>query len=271
MSVKSDPSGQRSVEAQVEVPGTREQVWQAIASGPGISSWFVPTTVDGRVGGATTSNFGPGMESVATITFWEPPHRFEAETVEEPGTVVTEWMVEPCSGGNCTVRVVHRWSADSDQWDQQFEGYAHGWRDFFRLLGLYLTHFRGQPCAAFQLMGMAPEPKQEAWAALTAALGFSGIAVGERVESTPGAPPLAGLVERVGEEAYPEELLLRLDKPAPGLAHLFAMPMDGQVILSMRVFLYGDGAAAAAARDEPQWRSWIAERFAAPGLCDAVD
>ena len=43
MPVKKDSSGRRYVQAEVEVPGTPEQVWQAIATGPGISSWFVPT------------------------------------------------------------------------------------------------------------------------------------------------------------------------------------------------------------------------------------
>jgi uncharacterized protein YndB with AHSA1/START domain len=51
MPVKKDPSGRRFVEAEVEVPGTPEAVWQAIATGPGISAWFVPAEVDWRVGG----------------------------------------------------------------------------------------------------------------------------------------------------------------------------------------------------------------------------
>ena len=44
MSVKKEASGRRSVQVEVEVPGTPEEVWQAIATGPGISSWFVPTS-----------------------------------------------------------------------------------------------------------------------------------------------------------------------------------------------------------------------------------
>ena len=43
MSVKKEASGRRSIQVEVEVPGTPEEVWQAIATGPGISSWFVPT------------------------------------------------------------------------------------------------------------------------------------------------------------------------------------------------------------------------------------
>jgi uncharacterized protein YndB with AHSA1/START domain len=270
MPVKKDPSGRRSVEAEVEVPGTPEEVWQAIATGPGISSWFVPSTVEGRVGGTATANFGPGMESVATIKAWDPPRRFVAESVEEPGTVATEWIVEARSGGTCVVRVVHSWFASTDDWDNQFEGHTAGWRDFFRLLRLSLTHFRGQPCSAFQLMGFGPEPKAKAWAALTGALGLAGAAVGRRVTTGSGAPPLAGLVERVGEEAYPEELLLRLDEPAPGIAHFFAMPMGGQILLAIRLYLYGDKAPAAVAEVEPMWQAWLNQHFPAAGASGAV-
>jgi hypothetical protein len=43
MSVTRAPCGRRSVQVEVEVPGTpEEEVWQAIATGPGISSWLCP-------------------------------------------------------------------------------------------------------------------------------------------------------------------------------------------------------------------------------------
>ena len=56
MSVKKEPSGRRSVSVEVEVPGTPEEVWQAIATGPGVSSWFVPTEIrdDGTLDGIWT-------------------------------------------------------------------------------------------------------------------------------------------------------------------------------------------------------------------------
>ena len=63
MAVNIDSSGHRYVQAEVEVPGTPEEVWQAIATGPGISSWFVPSEVEERVGGAVTCSFGPGEPS----------------------------------------------------------------------------------------------------------------------------------------------------------------------------------------------------------------
>lgn len=268
MPVRKDPSGRRFVEAEVEVPGTPEQVWDAIATGSGISSWFVPSEVEGREGGQTVSHFGPGssMDSVATITAWDPPRRFSATSHDMgPGApeVATEWIVEARSGSTCTVRVVHSWFASTDDWDDQFEGHEHGWAAFFRILRLYLTHFSGQPSAAFQLMPASADPVPAAWTTLLQKLGIGEAAEGRHVTSAPGAPRLAGRVERAGSEAHPE-LLIRLETPAPGLAHFFAMPMGGSTYLPVRVYLYGSGSADAVSHEEPRWASWMGALFPAP-------
>jgi uncharacterized protein YndB with AHSA1/START domain len=267
MSVIIDASGRRSVQAEVEVPGSPEEVWHAIASGPGVSSWFVPTEVDERQGGFITASFGPGMESVSTISVWDPPRRFAAESRDDVGpnepSVTTEWIVEPKPGGSCLVRVVHGWLMAGDEWDERMEGHTHGWRAFFRILQLYMEHFAAEPCAAFQLMASAPEPQEAPWQTLTAALGAGRAAPGTRVRSASGAPRLAARVEHVGTSEDPE-LLLRLDEPGPGLVHLFAMPMEGQVLLPARVFLYGERAQALAEREQPVWQAWLERLFAPP-------
>lgn len=125
MPVEKDSAGRRYVQAEVEVPGTPEEVWAAIATGPGISSWFVPCEVEERNGDAGLSHFSPdcSMDSVATITAWEPPHRFIADSGDDMGPddpmVATEWIVEARTGGTCVVRVVHSWFSSSDAWDDQ--------------------------------------------------------------------------------------------------------------------------------------------------------
>ena len=43
------------------------------------------------------------------------------------------------------------------------------------------------------------------------------------------------------------------------------MDLGGQVLLSVRIYLYGQTPAAAAAREEPLWQAWIGERFPAAG------
>ena len=242
MPVKKDASGRRSVQAEVEVPGTPEEVWQAIATGPGISSWFVPTEVDGRVGGAVVSHFGPGnsMDSVATITAWEPPRRFVAEDRGRPGSASPpsgSSRRAPAAPASCASSTAGSPAPTTGTTSSRVTSMAG--RAFFRILRLYLTHFRGAAGAAFQLMGVAPEPKEEAWEALTGPLGFAGAAQGERVTAGAGAPPLAGLVERDGPSEHPEGLLLRLDEPAPGLAHFFALPMGGNVYVIVRFYLFG--------------------------------
>ena len=64
MSIKHDPSGHRSIQAEAEVPGSPEEVWEAIATGPGISSWFYPTDVEERVGGTLRYHTDSQMDHV---------------------------------------------------------------------------------------------------------------------------------------------------------------------------------------------------------------
>lgn len=267
MSVQKDADGRRSVQVEVEVPGTPEEVWQAIATGPGISSWFVPHAVEERVGGAVSGNFGPGMDSSAVITTWDPPRRYTADSRDDMGpngpTVATEWIVETRAGGTCVVRVVHSWYASTDDWDAQFEGHTHGWRAFFRILRLYMKHFRGQAASTFQLMGMASESVDAAWKRLTGSLGLESAAVGQAVQSGSGAPEIAGVVESAGDPPHPERLL-RVTAPAPGLVHLFAMPMGGQVLVPIRFYLFGDRASSAVATQEPVWQAWLGQVFSPP-------
>lgn len=80
----------RLVRVEIEVPGTPEQVWEAIATGPGIAAWFVPAEVEEREGGAITTHHGAYGDSTGVVTAWEPHRRFayeerEWETGRRPG------------------------------------------------------------------------------------------------------------------------------------------------------------------------------------------
>ena len=159
MSVKKEASGRRSVQVEVEVPGTPEEVWRAIATGPGISSWFVPAEFEERDGKpvAVTLNFGPGMDSRSVVTAWDPPHKYAAQGEGWGGSppIADEWTVEARAGGTCLVRIVHSLFASTDDWDNQLEGTESGWPGFFRILKIYLTHFRGQRSAMMQWIAPA--------------------------------------------------------------------------------------------------------------------
>jgi uncharacterized protein YndB with AHSA1/START domain len=271
MSVKKEASGRRSVQVEVEVPGTPEEVWQAIATGPGISSWFVPTEFEERDGKpvAVKLNFGPGMESSSPVTSWDPPRRF---TAESPGwmpgspTIADEWTVEARGGGMCVVRVVHSLFADTDDWDNQLEGTESGWPGYFRILRIYLTHFRGQRSAMMQFMAPAAGTEAEAWETLTAALGLKGVSDGQSWTAPAGVPPdvskYSGVVEQVSKTPY--TALLRLDKPGPGAAAFGAVNFGGQSMVTLSFYFYGDQAASTVARETPLWQAWIDEHFPTP-------
>jgi uncharacterized protein YndB with AHSA1/START domain len=267
MSVIKDASGRRYIQVEVEVPGTPEEVWQAIATGPGVTAWFVPTDI--RDDGTVVSRFGPGMDAVAKRTAWDPPRRFAAESKEWLGpntpSMATEWIIEARAGGTCLVRVVHSLFAATDEWDDQLESVESGWPGFFRILRLYLTYFKGERCSPVHVMGMSAEPAEKIWERVTNSLGLSSASGGQRCRTSAPAPRLAGLIERVGDDHHPHQLLIRLDEPTPGIAHVFALPMGAQMCVAMRLYLYGDGAAAAAARDEPQWQAWMNERLGSVG------
>ena len=157
---------------------------------------------------------------------------------------------------------MHSLFASTDDWDNQLEGTESGWPGFFRILRIYLTHFRGQRSAMMQWMAPAAGTEAEAWETLTAALGLKGVSAGQRWTAPAGVPALGGVVEHVSQS--PCNALLRLDKPGPGVAALGAVNFGGSVMVTLSFYLYGDQAAGTVARETPLWQAWIQERFPMP-------
>jgi hypothetical protein len=268
MSVKKEANGRRSVQVEAEVPGTPEEVWQAIATGPGISSWFVPTEFEIKDGKpvAVTLNFGPGMESTSTVTSWDPSKKKWTSQSEGwvPGMppIAHEWSVEAGTGGICVVRIVQSLFASTDDWDNQLEATEYGWPAFLRTLRIYLTHFRGERSTVMKWMATFAGTEAEAWETLTAPLGLQGTSVGQRWTSPAGAPELGGVVEYFTQN--PNDALLRLDKPGPGVAALGTFNCGGPIMVALNFYLYGDQAAGTVTRESPHWDAWFQKRFPMP-------
>jgi uncharacterized protein YndB with AHSA1/START domain len=268
MSVKQEASGRRSLQVELEVPGTPEEVWQAIATGPGISSWFVPAEIEQQGGKpvAMKLKFGPGMEPRSALTAWNPPRMFAVQGEGWGGAppIASEWSVEARAGGVCIVRIVYSLFASTDDWDNQLEGAKAGLSGFLRTLLVYLTHFRGQRSALQQFVASVAATEADAWETLTAALGVKGLSVGQRCTAPAGVPALSGVVAYVTQSPY--DALLRLDKPGPGVAALgaFTFPGGGPTMVAMNLYMYGEQAAATLHRVTPLWQAWIQERFPMP-------
>jgi uncharacterized protein YndB with AHSA1/START domain len=117
MPIKKDATGKRWVEMELLVPGTPEQVWHAMATGPGNAAWFSKMEIEPRVGGTFRIDFGEGVVTSGEVTMWEPPHQFGyVERDWEPGAppVATEIAIAARSGDRCVLRMVHSLFTSSD-------------------------------------------------------------------------------------------------------------------------------------------------------------
>ena len=253
----SDP--RRSLELEVEIPGSPEEAWRAIATGAGISSWYVPHTVEERAGGAASASFGPEpeMQIEGRVAAWDPPRRVVFDGGEGVEGLAFEWTIEARDGGTCVVRLTNSGFDSSEEWDVLYDGMSEGWQLFLLNLRLHMEHFRGRSATASLPTAMWNGTRDEVWTALADALGIPPLpAVGERIEVTaPDAPALAGTVTDVARY----RVALLLDQPTPGTAFVAVENLDGAVAASIWCYLYGDDALSAAERDEPLWREWLSQ------------
>ncbi len=264
MPIKKDETGKRWVEMNFVVPGTPEQVWNAIATGPGNAAWFTKATIEERVGGVLRFQFGPEMSTTGEVTQWEPPHQFgyvERQWSEGAPPCATEITITSRTGGQCVVRMVHSLFTSSDAWDNQMESFESGWPGFFEVLRIYLANFAGMRAASFQAMASAPGEHSAVWARLVDKLNLAGANVGDQ-RTIDAAEALAGVVQHTQQNHKIRHTIVRIDTPAPGIAIIgtYGTPAGTNVSLSM--FLYGDDAAARAAASAPKWQAWLASQLA---------
>ena len=171
----------------------------------------------------------------------------------------TEFLVEARAGGTCVVRIVSSGFGDGEEWEAVRRSLESGWTAYLQNLRVYLTLFAGQRCSPFSVLGHAAGPAGRAWAAAMAALDVEPLA-GAPVAPADGAPRLRGVVETVGEG----HAILYVAEPAPGMVLVSPCSWADATMTTVQAYLFGEDAAAAAAREEPRWRAWMDERFPTP-------
>jgi uncharacterized protein YndB with AHSA1/START domain len=266
MPIKTGGTGERRVEMEVVVPGTPEQVWQAMATGPGNAAWFTKATIDERVGGQIRFDVGAAGGSSGEVTAWEPPHRFafvERDWSEGAPPVATEITITSRSGDRCVMRMVHSLFSASDEWDDQLEGFESGWPWFFEVLRVYLSRFAGWRAASFQVMASVDDDPLAIWMRLVGPLDLAGANAGERRATPAGPDQLSGVIERVRQDDTLRVILMRLEAPAPGVALLGTYRAGTSVNASITVYFYGDDVDRIAAASEHTWGTWLRETFPA--------
>jgi len=246
------------LEFSVEVPGTPEQVWEAIATAKGMSAWFTPTELEEREGGSLRFVMGPEMDSIGQVTGWDPPRRLVYEEDwahlmgKDPDSLsplTCEFIVEAQSGGTCVVRVTSSGFGIGAAWESQWwETLGPGWMPHFDKLRLYLAHFAGQEATHLEASATHPGDADALWSAVQTAVGLGdeGATVDVR-----GA---TGTVEHVGERLA----LVRLTAPVPGVLELYTWGLgDGTATAGIRAYLFSADAPDYVRREEPAWQAWL--------------
>lgn len=247
------------IELTTTLAASPEQVWDAIATGPGIDSWFMGRNeVEPRLGGTAVMDTG-GHRAAAVITAYEPGKRFASRTApaDDGRFMAFEYLIEGRDGGSTVLRVVHS-GLLGDDWQDEYDALRRGWPFHLHTLGEYLAHFPGR--AGMPVFAMAPTGERQAdtvrtalevRTVLTGALSLTApVTVGARAYATPdGLPPLDGDVVWADDERFAV-------RTADGIYtfHGFA----GVVLMFHHLFGVGlDQASTAGAEAEAAWQRWL--------------
>jgi uncharacterized protein YndB with AHSA1/START domain len=239
---------------EAELQATPEQVWEAIATGPGIDSWFMGRNqVEPGEGGTVRTSFG-GYAPESTVTAWEPLKRLAYHSGEAPDGrfVAYEFLIEGRAGGTTVLRTVVSGFLPGDDWEEEYEATTKGGELFFHTLVAYLSWFPGRTATPITAFGPPVADWDHAWAVLRDELGLAGaVAEGDRVRFAPeGLPPVDGVVYfvnpdtlgvRTGDALY--RFLRGFRGPMVAGHHLFSGDVDRQ-------------------RSEEAWRAWLARLLA---------
>lgn len=251
---------ERAIDMSVEVAVSADAAWTAVATGPGIGSWYVPHTIEEREGGAASASFGPGMDVSGTVTGWDPPRWFRLEGNDDGPGLTFEWFVEPLTDTTSIVRLVNGGFGAGPEWDGQYDAMVNGWTLFLTNLQLHCEHFAGRAASASLPMAMWEEAPDKAWERASAAFGFeSSPTLGDQLEiSAPDAPRVVGRVTSVG----PTRVIFTTTEPASGTGFITAED-QGISAVSLWLYLYGDDAEAKAEAHQSAWM--VALEAAGPG------
>ncbi|MGP4018292.1 SRPBCC family protein [Saccharopolyspora sp. 5N708] len=215
---------------EIELPASPEEVWQAIATGPGLAAWFMPMEID------------PEGSEVAE---WDPPRKLAIRTpaAEDGSTNAFEYLIEGRDGGTSVLRFVHS-GVLGDDWSDEYEGTtSSGWDMYLFTLAQYLRHFRGRPASYAE----AEAPAVGGWDRLRQLL--APVRLGGPVTiDLPGGPRILGEVDYLTEKFIglrtSDELIRFHERSAIGLP--------------IAVSDHHYGALADPQRRAESWRHWLA-------------
>ncbi|GID27987.1 SRPBCC family protein [Paractinoplanes brasiliensis] len=161
------------VHLEATVPADPEQVWDAITTSTGVSSWYIGRT---EITGSTVRTaFGPAQFPPSTVTADDRPHHFthRTETAPDGRFQAFEFLIEGNDHSATVLRAATSGFLPGDDWADEFEAMGHGLTLFHATLVAYLTHFTGRTGTPVTAFGPPIHNWPSAWEKLHHTLGLS--------------------------------------------------------------------------------------------------
>ena len=230
-------------DVEFEVPATVEQVWDAIATGPSVQSWFLGRTeVEAGVGGVVRMAMGE-YRPESEITAWAPGERFAHRQPPLPDGrfMAYEFLVEARERACTVVRLVTSGFLPGDDWADEYEAMRQGGALYAATLREYLTHFAGRTAEPLNLWG----PGLTDWSATRARLdGLLGVADGEAHADLDGIGRVDGVVFHENDQT----IGIRTDDAL----YRFLRAIDQTIMVAHLRY----------APSEQDWDGWLTRHFA---------
>jgi uncharacterized protein YndB with AHSA1/START domain len=242
------------VREEIDLDATPEQVWDAIATGPGVNSWFMGRNeIAGGVGSRTTIDVGGWVEH-ATITRWEPCAAFayQSDTAENGTFMAFEFLIEGRDGGSTTLRFAHHGML-GDDWADEYDALRTGDSVYLRKLAAYVKFFAPRTSRYdMTVPGPRVPDKAAVWDALRRALGVDGpVADGEKARlSIEGVPAVDGVVDFTKAQSF-------LGMRTPDAMYVLIHGYEDTVLVTKHSFGDVDDQAA----ETRAWEKWLAATF----------
>jgi uncharacterized protein YndB with AHSA1/START domain len=248
------------VRKEIALDATPEQVWAAIATGPGVNSWFMgQNEIEPRVGGKTRMTFDGELTQESTVTAWEPGRRlaYRGDASPDGQFMAFEYLIEGRDGGSTVLRFVHSGFL-GDDWEAEYDALTKGDGMYLQKLAVYLKHFAGRTSSAnLFLMGPQLTDAERVAAAYAGVFGLTRPVT----DGAHGRLSVEGLPadDAVVEFADPEFLGVRTTNGLHVLMHA-----RNTVFVEHHAFTAElDGKQLAAV-----WQAWLDRTFAGAGTGD---
>jgi len=237
---------------EFDVEATPEETWEAVATGPGMDSWFLGRNeVEPREGGTARWTIG-GFTIESTVTTWDPPRRFVNTGPEMPDGSLHkfDYTLEERAGGRTRVRYVHSGMLGGD-WEAEYDAMSEGDPMYLDKLAEYLEFFRGRLGVPVEAMVPNGPGLGETMARFRRALGLAdAVALGDPVQADlDHVGRIDGAVDYVGRSF--------IGVRTGDAMYRFIHGFEGSAMVGHHLFAPGVERTEA----ESAWGAWLAGLF----------